>query len=126
MRDRYVILASRFDVGRLIMATQQDIVLDRSGGVAAEAAEAVTALRTSVTGDLLDIVVDLESGGGCRFRDLRDGTEYLDMTMFFSSAPLGHGHPALAEPAFEADLVRAARVKPANPDFATVEQARFV
>lgn len=90
-----------------------------------DAADAVTALRAHVTGDLLDIVVDLESGDGCRMRDVRDGTEYLDMTMFFSSAPLGHGHPALHAPEFEASLVRVGRVKPSNPDFATVEQARF-
>ncbi|RCW43709.1 L-lysine 6-transaminase precursor [Halopolyspora algeriensis] len=89
------------------------------------AAAAVTELRAHVAGDLLDIVVDLDGGEGCRLRDLRDGTEYLDMTMFFSSAPLGHGHPGLREPDFEAALVRASRVKPANPDFATVEQARF-
>ncbi len=89
-------------------------------------ADVVTALRDRVTGDLLDIVVDLDSGDGCRLRDQRDGTTYLDMTMFFSSAPLGHGHPGLRDPDFEAELLRAARIKPANPDFGTVEQARFV
>lgn len=93
--------------------------------VTPDAGDAVAALREHVTGDLVDIVVDLESSAGSRLRDLRDGTEYLDMTMFFSSAPLGHGHPALREPAFERALVRAGRVKPSNPDFATVEQARF-
>ena len=90
-----------------------------------EATRAVPELREHVTGDLLDIVVDLDAGAGCRLRDLRDGTEYLDMTMFFSSAPLGHGHPDLREPGFEAELLRASRVKPSNPDFATVQQARF-
>ena len=89
------------------------------------AADAVTSLRAHVTGDLMDIVVDLDAGSGCRLRDQRDGTEYLDMTMFFSSAPLGHGHPGLRTPEFEAALVRAGRIKPSNPDFATVEQARF-
>lgn len=87
--------------------------------------DAVDALRERVSGDLVDIVVDLDSGAGCRFRDARDGTEYLDMTMYFSSAPLGHGSPALHSADFERDLLRAARVKPANPDFATVEQAEF-
>jgi L-lysine 6-transaminase len=87
--------------------------------------DAVEVLKAHVTGDLMDIVVDLDAGDGCRLRDVRDGTEYLDMTMFFSSAPLGHGHPGLRTPEFEAALVRAGRVKPSNPDFATVEQARF-
>lgn len=102
------------------MTAQQETVLDPTS-----ADDPVTELRARVTGDLLDIVVDLDSGQGCRLRDARDGTEYLDMTMFFSSAPLGHGHPGLREPDFEAALVRTGRVKPANPDFATVEQARF-
>jgi L-lysine 6-transaminase len=96
-----------------------------SAGIPPEAGDAVRTLRKYVTGDLVDIVVDLDSSSGSRLRDLRDGTEYLDMTMFFSSAPLGHGHPALRDPAFEQGLVRAARSKPSNPDFATVEQARF-
>lgn len=90
-----------------------------------QAAGIVEQLRSRVTGDLLDIVADLDAGEGCRLRDLRDGTEYLDMTMFFSSAPLGHGHPALRDPEFETALLRAARVRPSNPDFATIEQARF-
>ena len=38
----------------------------------------VAALRAQVTGDLMDIVVDLDAGDGCRLRDVRDGTEYLD------------------------------------------------
>jgi L-lysine 6-transaminase len=108
------------------MTAQREIALRATSGPTPwEATEVVTALRAQVTGDLLDIVVDLDSGDGCRLRDLRDGSEYLDMTMFFSSAPLGHGHPALRDPGFEAALVRSGRVKPANPDFATVEQARF-
>ncbi|MER7013272.1 L-lysine 6-transaminase [Saccharopolyspora sp. NPDC000359] len=88
-------------------------------------ADVVADLKAQVTGDLMDIVVDLDAGEGCRLRDVRDGTEYLDLTMFFSSAPLGHGHPGLRTAEFEAALVRAGRVKPSNPDFATVEQARF-
>ncbi|MBE9373920.1 L-lysine 6-transaminase [Saccharopolyspora sp. HNM0983] len=87
--------------------------------------DAVAALRGHVTGDLLDIQVDLDGSEGCRIRDARDGGGYLDLTTYFSSAPLGHGHPALRAPEFEADLLRAARIKPANPDFATAEQARF-
>ncbi|MCI2420658.1 L-lysine 6-transaminase [Saccharopolyspora sp. K220] len=110
------------------MTAQQETVRDVATDVPtprAAASDAVTALREHVTGDLLDIVVDLAAGEGCRIRDVRDGTEYLDMTMFFSSAPLGHGHPGLRTPDFEAALVRAGRIKPSNPDFATVEQARF-
>lgn len=105
------------------MTAQQEIALDSTSAPPQQ--DPVQALRARVTGDLLDIVVDLDAGKGSRLRDARDGTEYLDMTMFFSSAPLGHGHPGLRQPEFEAALLRAGRVKPANPDFATVEQARF-
>ena len=103
-------------------AASADVPAARS---AQQPAGIVEQLRSRVTGDLLDIVVDLDAGHGCWLRDLRDGTEYLDMTMFFSSAPLGHGHPDLRDPAFESALLRAARVRPSNPDFATAEQARF-
>ena len=107
------------------MTVRHDVVpAARTGGD--RLAGIVEQLRSRVTGDLLDIVVDLDAGRGCRLRDQRDGTEYLDMTTFFSSAPLGHGHPDLRDPEFEAALLRAARVRPANPDFATAEQARFV
>lgn len=87
---------------------------------------ALMLLQNHVTGDLLDIVVDLTASRGCRLVDCRRGGDYLDMTMFYSSAPLGYGHPGLCEPEFEAELLAAARVKPANPDFATIAQARFV
>jgi L-lysine 6-transaminase len=91
-----------------------------------DAASALALLRRHVTGDFGDIVADLEASEGCRLVDQRDGTSYLDMTMFLSSAPLGHGHPALRTRDFEAEMLAAARVKPSNPDFATLAQARFV
>lgn len=108
------------------MTAQQETVLgSNSSTTSTQNGDVVTALKSRVTGDLLDIVVDLDAGNGSRMREARDGTEYLDMTMFFSSAPLGHDHPGLRDPEFEAALVRTSRVKPANPDFATYEQARF-
>ena len=58
------------------MTTQQEAVLTPTPTTPTTAAPgAVPALRAQVTGDLLDIVVDLDSGDGCRLRDLRDGTE---------------------------------------------------
>ncbi|SFE29023.1 L-lysine 6-transaminase [Actinopolyspora alba] len=108
------------------MTAQRLAPVEHDAAPEAQSPNVVDELRSRVTGDLLDVVVDLDSGEGCRLSDLRDGTRYLDMTMYFSSAPLGHGHPGLRTPEFEAALVRAGRVKPANPDFATMEQARFV
>lgn len=94
--------------------------------VSAEASEALSLLRAHVSGDFLDVVVDLGRSAGCQLVDEVSGLSYLDMTAYFSSAPLGHGHPGLRDPAFEAELLAAARVKPSNPDFPTTAQARFV
>ncbi|MFC7341865.1 L-lysine 6-transaminase [Saccharopolyspora griseoalba] len=107
------------------MTAQQETVQQPTAVPDQRAADPVSTLKSQVTGDLMDIVADLDAGDGCRLRDARDGTRYLDLTMYFSSAPLGHGHPGLRTPDFEAALVRVGRVKPSNPDFATVEQARF-
>ncbi|GAA2331376.1 L-lysine 6-transaminase [Saccharopolyspora halophila] len=107
------------------MTAQHETVQQPTSVPDQRAADPVEALKSQVTGDLMNIVADLDAGDGCRLRDVRDGTGYLDLTMFFSSAPLGHGHPGLRTPEFEAALVRASRVKPSNPDFATTEQARF-
>jgi L-lysine 6-transaminase len=89
-------------------------------------AESLSLLRTYVSGDFMNVVADLSRSSGCWLVDEVNGSTYLDMTSYFSSAPLGHGHPGLREPAFEADLITAARVKPSNPDFPTTAQARFV
>ncbi|SHN47075.1 L-lysine 6-transaminase [Cryptosporangium aurantiacum] len=76
--------------------------------------------------DGLDLVLDLEASHGSTLVDARDGHEYLDLFTFFASSALGMNHPALAEPAFRAELLRAATNKPSNSDIYTVEMARFV
>ncbi|WP_198548973.1 L-lysine 6-transaminase [Streptomyces sp. PRh5] len=84
-------------------------------------------LRTHVTGDFNDILIDIRASNGCWMVDERDGTRYLDMSMFYASAPLGHNHPGLlGDQELDETLLAAARMKPANPDFATSEQIRFV
>lgn len=84
-------------------------------------------LRTHVTGDFGDILVDVRASDGCWLVDERDGSRYLDMSMFYASAPLGHNHPGLhGDPELDEALLAAARMKPANPDFGTREQIRFV
>ncbi|MFF0551554.1 L-lysine 6-transaminase [Streptomyces sp. NPDC004311] len=84
-------------------------------------------LRDHVTGDFGDIVVDVRASSGCWLVDERDGSRYLDMSMFYASAPLGHNHPGLhGDPAFDEALLTAARMKPANPDYGTGAQIRFV
>ncbi|MGV9311946.1 L-lysine 6-transaminase [Streptomyces sp. NPDC003691] len=83
-------------------------------------------LRTHVTGDFNDILVDVRASTGCWLVDERDGSRYLDMSMFYASAPLGHNHPGLhGDAEFDEALLATARMKPANPDFGTSEQIRF-
>ncbi|MCC8337277.1 L-lysine 6-transaminase [Streptomyces sp. R1] len=83
-------------------------------------------LRTHVTGDFSDVLVDVRASNGCWLVDERDGSRYLDMSMFYASAPLGHNHPGLhGDPALDESLLAASRMKPANPDFGTGEQIRF-
>ncbi|EST33065.1 hypothetical protein N566_19700 [Streptomycetaceae bacterium MP113-05] len=83
-------------------------------------------LRDRVTGDFSPIVMDIRASNGCWLVDRRDGSRYLDMAMFFASAPLGHNHPGLLDdPELDEALLAAGRTKPANPDFATAEQAHF-
>ena len=84
-------------------------------------------LRASVLTDGMDLVLDLEASRGSVLVDARNGNRYLDMFTFFASSALGMNHPALADdPAFCAELARAAGNKPSNSDVYTVPMARFV
>lgn len=84
-------------------------------------------LGQHILADGFDLVLDLRASQGRRLVDARDGTEYLDMFGFFSSAALGMNHPALADDEhFRDDLATAALNKPSNSDVYTVEMAQFV
>ena len=76
--------------------------------------------------DVMPIVVDLEKSRGNYIHDSRSSRQYLDVFSYIASNPLGHNHPGLSEPEFEKELLRAAKVKPSNADFYTVEMAKFV
>ena len=77
--------------------------------------------------DGFDMVLDLSASQGSHLVDARDGTDYLDLFTFFASSALGMNHPAIAQdPAFDAELLEAARNKPSNSDVYTVAMARFV
>ena len=76
--------------------------------------------------DGLPIVFDLERSHGPWLHDARSGTDYLDFFTCFASWPIGYGHPGLAEPAFRAELLRAASNNPANSDLYTTAMAEFV
>ena len=76
--------------------------------------------------DGMKIVLDLEKSQGTFIYDSLSGREYLDFFSFFASAPIGHNHPKLTEPAFLKKLGRAAVNNVTNSDLYTVELASFV
>ena len=76
--------------------------------------------------DGFHLVMDLEQSRGSWLVDARDGRKYLDFYTFFATAPLGHNHPRLCEPAFQARLGAVAVNKPANSDIYTTPYAEWV
>ncbi len=76
--------------------------------------------------DGFHLVMDLEKSHGSWIVDARDGRKYLDFYTFFATAPLGHNHPRLVDPAFQARLGAIAVHKPANSDIYTTAFAEWV
>jgi L-lysine 6-transaminase len=72
------------------------------------------------------IVFDLERSHGAWMHDSRTGDEYLDAFTCFASWPVGYNHPMMANPEFERELLRSARIKPSNSDLYSTEMAAFV
>lgn len=72
------------------------------------------------------IVLDLERSSGVWMHDAVTGKRYLDTFSFFASWPMGFRHPMLMDPAYQAELARAATTKVANSDVYTLEMATFV
>jgi L-lysine 6-transaminase len=90
------------------------------------AAQVHEVLGRHMLADGYDIVLDLEKSQGRRLFDSRSGRWYLDMFSFFATMPVGMNHPGMREPAFLAQLQRAALINPTNSDIYTVEMAEFV
>ncbi|MEU6974962.1 MULTISPECIES: L-lysine 6-transaminase [unclassified Streptomyces] len=87
---------------------------------------ALEELSRHVLMDGLDLVLDLERSHGSTLVDARGGEEYLDLLTFYGSLPLGMNHPGMTgDPAFLAELTRAALHKVTNSDIYTVQYARF-
>jgi L-lysine 6-transaminase len=76
--------------------------------------------------DGLDLVVDLEKSRGSHLHDARSGRDFLDMTSFFASSPLGLNPPSMEDDEFRASLMAAALNKVTNSDFYTREMAECV
>ncbi|MBM3695618.1 MAG: L-lysine 6-transaminase [Actinobacteria bacterium] len=76
--------------------------------------------------DGMAVVLDLERSQGVWMHDALTGKRYLDAFSFFASWPMGFNHPKLLEPAFQAELLRAAGTNVTNSDVYTLEMAAFV
>lgn len=83
-------------------------------------------LKRHQLADGLPMVFDLNQSHGSWLVDGRTGREYLDFFTCFASWPVGYNHPALSDPAFLAELQRAAINNPSNSDLYTTLQADFV
>ena len=84
------------------------------------------ALARTLVGDFLPLTIDIERSSGSYLWDEAVGRPVLDMGMFFSSSPLGHNPTPLAHIEAERKLLAAARMKPSNPDFASLVLADSV
>src|SRR5262245_23518075 len=73
-----------------------------------------------------DVVLDLEKSHGAILHDSLHNVDYLDLFSCYAAMPLGFGHPKLRDAAYQAKLLRAANLKPSNPDVYTRELAEFV
>ena len=83
-------------------------------------------LRENILVDGFHLVVDLERSHGCFMVDALEGREFLDCYTYFSTLPIGHNHPKMADEGFRRSLMLAALANPANSDVYSREYAAFV
>jgi L-lysine 6-transaminase len=95
-------------------------------GIHVDPSEVFDVLGRHLLVDGFHMVMDLEKSSGSWIVDARDGKRYLDFYTFFATAPLGHNHPRLRDPAFQARLGSVAVNKPANSDIYTTDFAEWV
>jgi L-lysine 6-transaminase len=86
----------------------------------------VSELQKHVLIDGLKLVVDLEKSHGSTLVDAATGKSFIDFYAFYASMPVGFNHPYFEDPAVQADLLAAAKVKVANSDVYSVPYATFV
>jgi L-lysine 6-transaminase len=86
----------------------------------------VPSIEEHVLLDGFKIVVDLEKSHGSTLVDAATGRALLDLYGFYGSMPLGFNHPSWQEPAINAQLLAAARLKVANSDVLTSSYATFI
>jgi L-lysine 6-transaminase len=99
----------------------------RGSALAAVAANQVVAeLEKHILVDGFKLVVDLAKSSGSTLMDASTGKSFIDFYAFYASMPVGFNHPYFDDPAVQADLLAAAKVKVANSDVYSVPYATFV
>lgn len=83
-------------------------------------------LEQNILVDGFHLVIDLERSHGSVMVDALTEREYLDCYTYFATLPIGHNHPKMEDPDFQASLMRAALANPANSDVYSREYAAFV
>lgn len=101
-------------------------MMHRNAPAEYSAQEVIGALTQHIQIDPEGIVLDLERSKGAYLYDRATERFYLDCNSHFASLPLGYNHPDFCTPAFEKELIQAARMKIANPDFYSAIYAKFV
>src|SRR5437773_581671 len=76
--------------------------------------------------DGFKVIVDLEKSRGSYLYNAASDRRLIDLYGFFGSMPVGFNHPYFDNPAVQADLLRAAKVKIANSDIYSEDYAKFV
>ncbi|MEO6955957.1 MAG: L-lysine 6-transaminase [Antricoccus sp.] len=95
-------------------------------GAHTDPSDVLDSLGKHILVDGFHLVLDLERSSGSWMVDAASGKRYLDFYTMFASLPIGHNHPALADPDFIGYLGRVASSKPANSDIYTSAYADFV
>ena len=91
------------------------------------AANVHSVLRKHLLVDGYDMVFDVEKSRGSYIYDSKHNRQYVDFFTFYASNPIGFNHPSVSnDEEFHRKLLKAAIVKPANPDIYTEEMAEFV
>jgi L-lysine 6-transaminase len=88
--------------------------------------QVVSELEKHLLVDGFKLVVDLAKSRGSTLVDAATGKSFIDFYSFYASMPVGFNHSYFEDPAVQADLLTAAKIKVANSDVYSVPYATFV
>jgi L-lysine 6-transaminase len=88
--------------------------------------QVVSELEKHLLVDGFKLVLDLAKSRGSTLVDAATGKSFIDFYSFYASMPVGFNHPYFDDPAVQADLLAASKIKVANSDVYSVPYATFV